>query len=260
MYRLLNNKKYDIFFLNWKEILGLKEEPIKFNQLDIPSNSPRVSHITYDDNLDSWVINIGPVTHFRIIHELGHLYIAWYLDDIDLIDFVKLKKSEANMNAELYQYIEKYIDCFVNYYLLKFDDFYQYLLTNFPEKQAFIIPEELIPENKFNDLLCTYIYKYIHLKCILKKEDRKKRQKGTIITINNLREVIITKAKEENIDFTTNEIHRLNKYLNNFNIVKDNQASEEIINYILKNILVLGFWENDILKEQFKIIFNTNLF
>ena len=143
----------------WKNKLHLKQEHLKLCILS-PSKSVELRNCGWEalcnwnkgENL--WKI-IVPV-HIKeviLIHELGHLYFPKEVNDMRLAP----AKENEGLNTQIMKCLNSLEDCFVNFHLSKYEDYYK-LWSNIMQTD---LDDVINRENELYNIMAYYLLYYI---------------------------------------------------------------------------------------------------
>jgi len=124
------------FYNEWLVKLQLEQFPIKLRILnereEISLNrSGYKAKIRWNYNKDTWELLLPEnIEKTIMIHELGHLYFPKKVGDMRLAPRLKNIEEERKLNSEIGFCLNQLIDCFVNYYLSEFNDYYRSWVEN----------------------------------------------------------------------------------------------------------------------------------
>ncbi len=207
----------------------------------------------YNENI--WELLIPRnIERIIIIHELGHLFFPKEVNDLNLTPRLKIQEDKNKIDSNMMFILNQLTDIFVNYYLSRFNDYYDSwfnlkknyldLSLNFSGKPLFYI-------------IAFYLLHYVDYNYIFKKSDKleliSKINSHLIYTEN----MILSRSKEEKILYNRTKLINLKTQLDQFNIIKDIKDSKRIILFMFQIIIDLSLWNKDHIINQFKMRFST---
>lgn len=237
-------------FLNkYKGILSISQENIELEKN--PLLLTRQAELGFDNSKKSWILYYNVVqSEFPFIHELGHIHFA--IKKSGYIYFALPPPPNSELDRSLGNLINNLLDCFINYNLSEFKEFYPFIRQNnfFYLDQLGDFQNKIESINNFYTLLEWYLLFYIEFKFILKKEDYKKRNQD----IDSLLKILKSNLLNFN-HFSENNINKLTKCLDKFNEEKNKTRAVRIIAYFIYVLLNINFWTKEELKKQMILFF-----
>lgn len=244
----------------WAAKLKLQKYPIILEFIPELYNkkSLRSAIIQWSSEESSWIIYFYQLADKRtVIHELGHIYLAKTLNNWYFVDSSKKEKIKAEkLHPEISKFFNRLIDCFNDYNLSKFEEFYDaYVshivagLNQYPDPK----------QHNLNESIFYYLKAYIDFNYILKPEDNNKYISEIEANLRTVKNSIIKKIKIEKRKLSFNRFVSLDRQLNNFNSIKDSLDSKVILQFFYNTLNLLGFWSKKELQNNFKLYFNLNV-
>ncbi len=215
----------------------------------------RTAFVQWSDEKKAWKIKLFQLADKRtVIHELGHIYLAKMLNNWYFVDSSrKAKIKTKQLNLEISLFFNRLIDCFNDYKLSNFKEFYEsYVshvingLNQYPDPM----------QNTLKDSVRYYLKAYIDFYHILKSEDIKNNISEIRANLRDVRNSVLKKIKSEKKKLSFNRFKSLDLQLNEFNTIKDTLDSQKILQFFYNTLSLLGFWSENELKKNFKIYFN----
>ena len=192
------------------------------------------SNIGWSPNLNAFIISWKkPFNKTSIIHELGHLYLAQIYNHMGLI---KHGNTKENYNEELKLYSMALVDPFVDYHLSKFEEYNRLFNKQFTKLQK-------IPNNAtFRHYMVKYLLFYLEYKFVVKKTQY------IIPYLNKIRKKIIRTCPSGR-EFSLTDFRYLDRELNMFKDIRDIKDPQLIIDFVIRVLNVLDFWDFEVIKE-----------
>lgn len=244
----------------WEIRLGLEEFPmiLEFIPELYHKEMLRTAYIQWDDNDQAWIISLFQLADKRtVIHELGHIYLAKKIDDWYFVDSPKKTISNIRkLDEEISLFFNRLIDCFNDYNLCNFEDFYE------AYKSYIFVGLNEYPDPKHHTLkdpIRYYIKAYVDFYYILRSEDRDKYLSEIKANLRAVRNSVILKVKSKKKKLTFNRFKLLDQQLDEFNIIKNSLESKIILEFFYKTLSLLGFWDKKELEKNFKLYFNFKI-
>jgi len=149
------------FIKKWLSILKLDDDNFIFYCEEEHDNVFDWDTIKYIPNKQAFRIQIKyPNRRFSIVHELGHLYLAKQVNNIKLVIAPNPDSNLMDMRVLL----TGMMDGFVNYNLIKFEEFYKYFLEKYQIGTFLYLPDE----TNFFEVLDKFIMLIIDYEYIIK--------------------------------------------------------------------------------------------
>lgn len=244
----------------WVKKLQLEDLSIYFNYIEEPFNKEmgRPAFLQWIHEDQEWEICFYQLVDKKtVIHELGHIYLAKILNNWHFVSsWESPKEWSKKINIEIDKFLNRLLDCFVDYNLSKFDDFYSAYISHidsgldkYPDPGAY----------KMNKFLFYYLKAYIDFYFILKPMDISKFISRIEGNLKKVRNTIIIKSKQENRKLHFKRFQNLDKQLDEFNLIKDSLDPKTIVNFFYKTLKILGFWNSKELQYNIKLYFGINI-
>lgn len=204
----------------------------------------RTASVSWNSQRKCWDLTFYQLADEKaLIHELGH---------ITLEKVLNFRLSENSIDLKIFFCIDQLIDCFNDYRLSKFPEYYLLLkkirIMDLSKKPS--LNEEIIVYIGF------YLFYYIELNFVLKSEDKNQSSpkiKNLLIILKNL---IKKKSKHRNKDIDSKKIENLTKVLKTFEVLKDSNNFKDIKVFILNVLSEIGLWEKLYIHQQLDIVFS----
>lgn len=233
----------------YKEILSISQENIEVEK--DPLLITRQAQLDFDKSTNSWIIHYNNVqSDFPFIHELGHIYFA--KKKIGYFYFALPPLPNSELDRSLGDLINNLLDCFINYNLSEFEEFYPIIRqNNFFYLDHLKDFQKLIEDaDNLNTLLEWFILFYIEFRFILKEKDYEQRSQE----IESLFEILKSNILNFGI-LDENKLKKFEKCLDKFNEKKNETRSVKIITYFVYVLLNINFWTKGELKKQMNLFF-----
>lgn len=211
------------YLMDWIYKLGLNEFHFQLHYEREGENLYKNNHIGYNEPNDIYVIEFKyPANKDLLIHELGHLYLAKELNDFTLVGF---DLSNIPNRIDYENYFSIILDCFVDYRLCKFGDFYDLWIE--------LIEYQVRSTKQLSDLpsityLSRYFLYYMELNFILKNELKLKLKQHVKRFLKDLRDNAIISSKKENKKLCYQDFQKIDRTLNHFDKIKNTTNSKDI--------------------------------
>ncbi len=240
----------------WRSKLQIEKLPIVFDYIEQPFNSVsmRKGILYWNFEEKSWHIELYQLADKRVvIHELGHIYLAKILNNWFFVASCKIPNQRfRKMNKEIERFLNRLIDCFVDYKLSKFEGFYTAFVV-YVNSDLKDHPNPQIYESK--DFVFYYLKAYIDLCHILKPEDQNafnSEIKSYLIKIKNF---VIKKVREEKNRLSF-RFQNLDQQLDKFNEIRESLEPKILVNFMYDTLKMLGLWSKEELYSNFKLNFD----
>ena len=240
----MNKESFDYY----KRILSISQENI------ILIKNPfitRQAELSFDNASESWIIYHNIVqSEFPFIHELGHIYFA--KKKSGYIYFAIPPPPNPKLDISLGNLINNLLDCFINYNLSEFEEFYPIIKQNnfFYLDHLKDFQKQIEGVEKLNTLLEWFILFYIEFRFILKEKDYKQRSQD----IKFLLEILESNILSFSI-LNGNKLEKLVKCLHIFNVKRKETRPVKIATYFIDILLKINFWTKYELKNQMRMFF-----
>jgi len=233
----------------YKKILSISQENIEVEKN--PLLITRQAELDIDKSTNSWIIHYNNVqTDFPFIHELGHIYFA--KKKIGYIYFALPPPPNSELDRSLGNLINNLLDCFINYNLCEFEEFYPFIRQNnfFCLDHLKDFQKQIEDAENIYTLLEWFILFYIEFRFILKEEDYEQRSQE----IEFLLEILKSNILSFDI-LDENKLKKLAKCLDKFNEKKNETRTVKIITYFVYALLNINFWTKGELNKQMNLFF-----
>lgn len=239
------------FIKKWLSLLKLESDHFIFCCEEEHDNAFECDNIKYIPEKKVFRIQIKyPYRRYSIVHELGHLYLAKQMNDMDLIITPNPDSNLMDMRVLL----NGMMDGFVNYRLIEFEEFYTYFLEKYQIGKYL----HLIEETNFFEVLDKFIMLIIDYDYIIKEPDRNSRIVGRNKSLEISRESLLEKAKELNINLSYQTIQTLEKTIKKFRLIKDSMSFEKIMYFMFLILNTLKLWDEQDVKKLLNQMFDAN--
>ena len=239
------------FIKKWLSLLKLDNDHFIFCCEEEHDNAFECDNIKYIPEKKTFRIQIKyPYRRYCIVHELGHLYLAKQMNDMDLIITPNPDSNLMDMRILL----NGMMDGFVNYRLIEFEEFYTYFLEKYQIGKYLYLTEE----TNFFEVLDKFIMLIIDYDYIIKEPDRNLRIAGRNKSLEIYRESILDKAKELNINLSRQTIQTLEKTIMKFRLIKDSMSFEKIMYFMFLILNTLKLWDEQDVKKLLSQMFDAN--
>lgn len=243
------------FIKKWLSLLKLNDDNFIFYCEEEHDNVFDWDRIKYIPNEQTFRIQIKyPNRRFSIVHELGHLYLAKQVNNIKLVVSANPDSNLMDIRVLLYGMM----DGFVNYNLIKFEEFYEYFLETHQIGKFLYLHDETQKDFSFFEVLDKFIMLIIEYEHIIKNPDRVLRIEGRNKSFKFFRELVLKKAREENIRFSYQKIQSLQNSLKRFSLIKDSLSFNIILNFMFMILKKLKLWDEKDIKKLFQQMFSKN--
>ena len=238
------------FIKKWLSLLKLDNDHFIFCCEEEHDKAFEYDRIKYIPEKKVFRIQIKyPPRRFSIVHELGHLYLAKQMNNMKLIITPNPDSNLMDMRVLL----NGMMDGFVNYNLIKFEEFYTYFLEKYQIGKYLYLPDEL----NFFEVLDKFIMLIIDYDYIIKEPDRNLRIEGRNKSLEFFHGSLLEKAKEQNIYFSYQTIQALEKAIKKFRLIKDSISFEKIMYFMFIILNKLEFWDEQDIKRLFNQMFDV---
>ena len=241
----------------WETKLELQKCPIILEFIPELYNkeSLRSAIIQWSSEESSWIIYLYQLADKRTaIHELGHIYLAKILNNWYFVDSSKKEKIKAKeLHPEISKFFNRLIDCFNDYNLSKFEEFYDAYVSHI------VVGLNQYPDprqHNLNESIFYYLKAYIDFNYILKPEDNNKYISEIKANLRAVKNSVIKKIKIEKRKLSFNRFASLDRQLDKFKSIKDSLNSKVILQFFYNTLNLLGFWSKKELQNNFKLYFN----
>ncbi len=233
----------------YKKILSISQENIEVERN--PLLITRQAELGFDNSSKTWFIYYNNVqSDFPFIHELGHIYFAQ--NKIGYIYFALPPPQSSELDRTLGNLINNLLDCFINYNLSKFEEFYPFIKQNnfFYLDHLKGFQKQIEDTESLSTLLEWFILFYIEFRFILKKGDYEQKSHE----IEFLLEILKTNILSFDI-LDAKKLEKLAKCLDKFNEKKNQARLVKIIAYFVYVLLNINFWTKGELIKQMNLFF-----
>lgn len=236
-------------FERYKKILNLDNE-----RISLLPRSYGESAISRDNN--RWEIEYN-INHpeYELVHELGHIFLCVKTNYIYFaVPPDNIKKSIFNNQRLLllFNYCNSLVDCFVDYNISIYSDFYILFLNYL--KQILKGISQIPPNSQSEQLVEGYLKFYPSFNHILRRTERD----GLISKIRNAMELVKSEIIKKNSLYTEDIFKELDMKLNQFSNLKKNNDYQEILNFFKSVIEQLPEFDTKYLDINFSLIFPTS--
>lgn len=253
----LTFKEMEAIARTWEKKLELEEYPmiLEFIPELYHKEMLRTAYVQWSDDAKAWNICLFKLADKRtVIHELGHIYLAKILNNWYFVDYSNKSPSVVKkLNPEISLFFNRLTDCFNDYNLCKFEEFYK------AYKAHVVVGLNQYPDPKHNtlrDSIRYYLKAYIDFNYILRPIDRENFLEDIVANLRAVKNSVILKTKSKKKKLSFSRFIYLDQQLDKFNIIKDSLESKTLLQFFYDILSLLGFWSKQELKKNFKWYFN----